>query len=270
MTTKAAAQKRTSLKDYGKVDKQYKQLGTASLEYILPSKHTKAFSLLHPDPDMGQRALRYCTNQKTPFMDEQDANATLGHIIFENGFFNAPANDPVLQWFLDIHPLNGRKFKEVDASKEAEEELAIMEKQDEAIEAYKRMDDEEIHTFARIMFGGSIDRKTILEKKVMLRKHAKNKPNEFLASFKDPELTHKSMVYKAFEQKVLEIKFGNQVFVNLPANKEKLMNLPKGSSSKKELLVASFLKEKENHDICKEIEEQLEIIENSKDPSDLV
>ena len=34
------------------------------------------------------RELRYATNMKSPFVDEQKGPVTLGHIVFEDGVFN--------------------------------------------------------------------------------------------------------------------------------------------------------------------------------------
>ena len=38
------------------------------------------------------RALRYARNQKSPFEDEQDGNAIVEPIVFEDGFLSVPKN----------------------------------------------------------------------------------------------------------------------------------------------------------------------------------
>ena len=56
------------------------------LTYTLPSKHTRRFPLLYFDREtMTQRELRYASNQASPFIDEQNGQATLEHIVFQNG-----------------------------------------------------------------------------------------------------------------------------------------------------------------------------------------
>ena len=61
----------------------------APLTFMLPSRNTKRYPLLWFDDDKGiNRPLRYAVNQKTPFEDEQDGNAIVEPIIFEDGFLH--------------------------------------------------------------------------------------------------------------------------------------------------------------------------------------
>ena len=77
------------------VDKVYKLTKEAApLSYMLPTRNTKRFPLLWFDENAGyNRALRYAKNQKTPFEDEQDGNAILEPVIFENGFLRVRCED---------------------------------------------------------------------------------------------------------------------------------------------------------------------------------
>ncbi len=55
---------------------------------MLASRNSRRFPLLWFDEEKGeQRALRYARNQQSPFEDEQDGNAILEPIVFEDGFF---------------------------------------------------------------------------------------------------------------------------------------------------------------------------------------
>ena len=109
-------------------DRNYRlKRGSAPLTFILPSKHTRRSPLLYFDEDKNQnRVLRYATNQNSPFEDEQDGNAIIAPIVFEDGFLSVPKTNPVLQQFLHYHPLNGKKFEEIDNEKDAQEELDYM------------------------------------------------------------------------------------------------------------------------------------------------
>ena len=50
---------------------------------MLPVRHTSKYPLLWFDENDGyNRELRYATNQKSPFVDEQSGVATLQHIFF--------------------------------------------------------------------------------------------------------------------------------------------------------------------------------------------
>jgi hypothetical protein len=106
-------------------NKIYKLKGEAApLSYTLPSRNTKRYPLLWFDETNNvNRPLRYAINQKSPFEDEQDGNAIVEPIIFENGFLSVPKNNPALQQFMHYHPLNGLTFIEVDNERDAEKEV---------------------------------------------------------------------------------------------------------------------------------------------------
>ncbi len=121
-------------------DKSYKlKKEVAPLSYMLPSRNSRRLPLLHFDTTEGiNKPLRYAVNQKTPFEDEQDGNAILEPIIFEDGFLFVPKNNPVLQEFLHYHPQNGSVFVEVDNEKDASKEVEILNVEvDALIEARK-------------------------------------------------------------------------------------------------------------------------------------
>ena len=107
------------------VAKSYKLTrNRAPLSFMLPVRHSKRFSLLHFDDKTGtNRELRYARNQKSCFVDEQDDNALLEPIIFEDGFLHVAKENQVLQEFLHYHPLNGKKFIEMDKAKDAAQEV---------------------------------------------------------------------------------------------------------------------------------------------------
>jgi hypothetical protein len=74
---------------------------TTPLSFMLSSRNTRRYPLLHFDEEKGvNRPLRYARNQKTPFEDEQDDNAILEPVVFEDGYLTVPKTNPVLQWFL--------------------------------------------------------------------------------------------------------------------------------------------------------------------------
>ena len=82
--------------------------------FTLKSKHTDKYPLLWFDPEKNeQRALRYATNQNTPFQDEQKGEVTLGHIMFRDGSLMVPKEHQALQKLLSIyHPDNCLRYNE--------------------------------------------------------------------------------------------------------------------------------------------------------------
>ena len=111
------------------VTKQYKlRRDIAPLCFMLNSNHNKRSPLLYFDEEQGiNRPLRYARNQKSPFEDEQDGNAILEPVVFEDGFLMVDRTNQVLQEFLSYHPGNGMIFEEIDDAKDAAEELEIEE-----------------------------------------------------------------------------------------------------------------------------------------------
>ena len=75
------------------------------LTLTIPSKHTQKHALLYFDSDQQrQRELRYATNMSSPFVDEQEGEATLGHIMFRDGKLTVPANKIALQKLFQFIP----------------------------------------------------------------------------------------------------------------------------------------------------------------------
>ena len=97
----------------------------APLSCIIPSRNSSRNPLLYFDEEKGyNRALRYARNQKSCFEDEQDGTAIVEPVIFTDGLLRVPKSNPILQEFLHYHPLNGKRFVEVDFSKDAAQQVA--------------------------------------------------------------------------------------------------------------------------------------------------
>ena len=94
-------------------DRQYYLTGNKSpLTYTIPARHTQRYPLVWFDESKGyERELRYATNQKSVFVDEQQGPVTLKHIVFEDGVLNVSKNKRALQEFLSIHPFMNVLFK---------------------------------------------------------------------------------------------------------------------------------------------------------------
>ena len=140
------------------VDKQYKLTReTAPLSLILASRHTTRFPLLHFDEDTGlNRPLRYARNQNSPFQDEQDDNAIVEPIVFEDGFLHVPKNNQVLQKFMDLHPGKGRIFIEVNKAKEAAELVEDLNLEVDALIEARQLTVDQVENVARVLFQNDV------------------------------------------------------------------------------------------------------------------
>jgi len=212
------------------VDKIYKLLNGTPLSYSLASRNHPRFPLMWFDETKNQnRALRYAINQKSPFEDEQDGNAIMEPIIFEDGFLSVSRTNPVLQEFLHYHPLNGVVFAEVDEQKEAGEEVADMNVEIDALIAARELSIEQIETLTRVMFGKdpSVVPTEILKRDILV--YAKSEPRDFLNILNDPELQFQARVRLFFENRLLALRNNDkEVWFNTSTNKKKMLSVPYG------------------------------------------
>ena len=239
-------------------DRIYKLKGAvAPLSYTLPSRNTRRYPLLWFDEENNvNRPLRYAVNQKTPFEDEQDGNAIVEPIIFENGFLRVPKNNPVLQEFLYYHPQNGRTFVEVDHEKDAAKEVESLSEEVDALIQARQLSIEQLETVSRVLFGKDPSRFTSAELKRDVLIYAKRDPKGFLNVLGDPMLKLQSNVHVFFENKLLTFRNGQkEVWFNTGSNKKKMLTVPYGQDPY--FTVADFLKSDEGIDALKMLESNL-------------
>jgi hypothetical protein len=239
------------------VDKVYKLKIGNPLSYTLASRNHPRFPLMWFDEKNNvNRALRYASNQKSPFEDEQDGNFIIEPIIFEDGFLRVPKNNPVLQQFLHHHPLNGTIFSEVDKEKDAAEEVQDLDLEIEALVEARQLSLDQIETLTRVMFGKDPSTVSTAELKRDILVFAKKDPKEFLNILNDPELKFQAKVRLFFENKLLILRNGEkEVWFNTATNKKKMLSVPFGEDPYE--MVAHFLQSDEGIDSLKMLEATL-------------
>ena len=238
------------------VDKIYKlRRDVAPLSYILPSRNSHRHPLMYFD-GTSNRALRYSPNQKTPFEDEQDKNVILEPIIFEDGFLKVPKTNPVLQWFLEIHPDNGKKFEVVDNEKDAEVELEVMNYEVDALIAAKQLGLNDLERIGRVILGRDVTKMSTAELKRDVLVYARNNPKGFLDTLNDPMTNMSATVALMFDKGLLGYRAGKDVHFNLPNNKKRMLTVPYGED--RDYIVASYLQSDEGLETFKLLEPMLE------------
>lgn len=235
-------------------DKVYKLKIGSPLSYSLASRNHQRFPLMWFDETKNQnRALRYAINQKSPFEDEQDGNAIIEPIMFEDGFLNVPRTNPVLQEFLHYHPLNGIVFAEIDEQKEANEEVEDMNIEIDALIAARELSIQQIETLTRVMFDKdpSIIPTEILKRDILV--YAKTEPIEFLNILNDPDLQFQAKIRLFFENRLLALRNNDrEVWFNTSTNKKKMLSVPFGEDPYD--VVGHFLQSDEGIDSLKMLE----------------
>jgi hypothetical protein len=236
------------------VDKVYRLKIGNPLSYTLASRNHPRFPLMWYDEKNNQnRALRYCTNQKSPFEDEQDGNFIIEPIIFEDGFLRVPKNNPVLQEFLHYHPLNGNIFVEVDKEKDAAAEVEDLNLEVEALIEARQLSLDQIETLTRVMFGKDPSTVSTAELRRDILVFAKRDPREFLNILNDPELKFQAKVRTFFENKLLILRNSDkEVWFNTATNKKKMLSVPFGEDPYE--MVAHYLQSDDGIDSLKMLE----------------
>jgi hypothetical protein len=236
------------------VDKVYKLKIGNPLSYTLASRNHPRFPLMWFDEKNNiNRALRYSTNQKSPFEDEQDGTAIIEPVIFEDGFLRVPRTNPVLQQFLHYHPLNGVIFGEVDKEKDAAAEVDDLNLEIEAMMEAKQLSIDQIETLTRVIFGKDPSTVSTAELKRDILIFAKREPKDFLNILNDPELKFQAKVRLFFENKLLILRNNDkEVWFNTSTNKKKMLSVPFGEDPYD--MVAHFLQSDEGLDSLKMLE----------------
>jgi hypothetical protein len=228
----------------------------APLSYMLSTRHSRRKPLLYFDGKIN-RALRYASNQKSPFEDEQDGNAILEPIVFENGFLSVPKENQVLQHFLSIHPSNGTVFIEVNKEQDAQGELETMNLEADAILAARSMDVSQMEMVARVMLDIDPDRLSSTELRRDMMILAKRYPADFLEAVEDPEMDMYSKVTLMIQKGILGLRNnGRNVHYNLKNNKKRMMTVPFGEDPK--TAIAAYLQSDEGIEVLKLLDKHLE------------
>lgn len=239
------------VKNVQPVDKVYKLLSGTPLSYTLASRNHPRFPLMwYDEKNNVNRALRYSVNQKSPFEDEQDGNAILEPIIFEDGFLRVPKTNPVLQQFLYYHPLNGKVFTEVDREKDAAAQVADLNVEVDALIEARQLTIDQIEMLTRVMFGKDPSTISTSELKRDILVYAKNDPQGFLNLLNDPDLKFLSKVRMFFDKKLLVLKNNEkEIWFNTSTNKKKMMSVPFGEDPHE--MAALFLQSDDGIDALK-------------------
>ena len=237
-------------------DKTYRLKGkTAPIVFILNSRNSRRKPLLHFDGERN-RPLRYSSNQRSPFEDEQDSNAIIEPVVFEDGMLFVPKTNPVLQQFLELHPANGTVFEEIDEERDASHDMEVLDAQLEAQVAARDLTIEMLETIGRIALSLNVDKMSTAELKRDVRLYARNNPEDFLDTLNDPMLKLQSLASNCFSEGLLTLKNkGKDIYFNLPSNKKKLLSIPFGDSPVHTL--ASFFQTDDGIELMSMLENKL-------------
>ena len=173
-----------------------------------------------------ERELKYCQNQKTPFVDEMKGDQRLEHIIFRNGMLFIEKEKTVLQKLLSLyHPDRNKMFYEEKPVAKAINQIAWLEMEIEALNAAKNIDIDMAEAIMRVEIGSKVSDMSSKELKRDLLLYAKRNPELFLELVADENVVLRNFGIRATEMGILKLSSDQRTFT-WGSNDRKLMNVP--------------------------------------------
>ena len=204
-------------------DRVYNLKGSKKpLSYMLRSSDLYWF-----DKEKGyERELKYCQNQKTPFVDEMKGDQRLEHIIFRNGSLFVEKEKTTLQKLLSLyHPNKDKVYTELEPEKEAASEIEILELEADAILMARDLDIDMAEAIMRVEKGSEVSKMSSKELKRDLLVFARNNPNLFLELANDDNVQLRNFGIRAVELGIIKISSDQRNFL-WGSNDRPIMTVP--------------------------------------------
>ncbi len=233
-------------------DRQYfLRKGNKPLSYTVKSANIYWF-----DEEKGfERELKYCSNQRTCFVDEMKGDQRLEHITFRAGILTVPREKVILQKLLSLyHPHRNKLFHEWKPEVEAIDEVESLELEIEALNAAKNLDIDMAEAVMRVEIGSKVSDMSSKELKRDLLLYAKRNPVLFLELVNDDNVQLRNFGIKATEMGILKLSSDQRTF-SWGSNDRKLMNVPFDEHPYSAL--AAWFKTDEGIEIYQNIEKRL-------------
>ena len=196
--------------------------GMSPLTYKIKSKGILWFD----ETTNENREIRYTSNQKSLFRDEQDNYARLEHIVFENGVLSVPRTQPLLQQLLSIyHPQRNGLWEELDPVQEAVDDLDAIEYELKAMKLVQELDVEHLEAILRTEVGSEVTTMSSKEIKRDCYLFAKSEPKLFIEVAEDDDIKLRNLANRCVEAGIVKLSEDNTVF-QWAANGKKIMTVP--------------------------------------------
>ena len=237
-------------------DRIYYLSGTSTpLTLTIPGKHTRKHALLYFDEKTGkQKEIRYATNHDSPFKEEQEGEATMGHIMFRNGDLRVGKEQQNLQKLLSLyHPLRNRLYKEYDPVEEAYDDLELLDLQTDAAVFAREMDIDDAEAILRVEIGSEVSKLSSKEIKRDLRLFANRNPELFLELAQDDNVGLRNTAIKAAEAGIITLSQDQRTF-SWASTGRKLMSVPFDENPYSAM--AAYFKTDEGMEVFRSIEKK--------------
>jgi len=173
-----------------------------------------------------ERELKYCSNQKTSFVDEMKGDQRLEHIIFRSGSLFVPKEKTILQKLLSLyHPHKDKLYTEYQPAKMAADEIEILNEQVDALTAARNIDIDMAEAIMRVEIGSEVSSLSSKELKRDLLLFARNNPKLFLELADDENVILRNFGIRAVENGILRLSQDQRNFL-WGSNGRKIMTIP--------------------------------------------
>ena len=225
------------------------------LTLTIPGKHTRKHALLYFDEKTRkQKEIRYATNHDSPFKEDQEGEATMGHIMFRDGDLRVPKEKQNLQKLLSLyHPLRNRLYQEYDPVEEAYDDLEQLDLQTDAAVFAREMDIDQAEAILRVELGSAVSELSSKEIKRDLRLFANRNPALFLDLAQDDNVELRNTAIKATEAGVISLSQDQRTF-SWASNGRKLMSVPFDENPYSAM--AAYFKTDEGMEVFRSIEKK--------------
>ena len=191
------------------------------------SRSIKSANIYYFDQEKGyERELKYCQNQKTPFVDEMKGDQRLEHIIFRSGSLLVEKEKVTLQKLLSLyHPNRDNIYEEYKPAALAAEEIDVLELQVDALTAARNVDIDMAEAIMRVEQGSKVSKLSSKELRRDLLVFARNNPKLFLELADDENVMLRNFGIRAVEAGILRLSSDQRNFL-WGSNGRKIMTIP--------------------------------------------
>ena len=191
------------------------------------SRSVKGANIHWFDEEKGyERELKYCSNQRTCFVDEMQGDQRMEHIVFRSGLLIVEKEKTVLQKLLSLyHPDRDTLFYEEKPVAQATSQIEYLEMEVEALNAAINLDIDMAEAVLRVESGSKVSDMSSKELKRDLLLYARRNPGLFLELVNDENVMLRNFGIKAVEMGVIKLSSDQRTFT-WASNNRKLMTVP--------------------------------------------
>ena len=191
------------------------------------TRSIKSSNIYYFDEQLGyERELKYCINQRTPFVDEMKGDQRLDHIVFRNGALHVTREKQTLQKLLSLyHPDKDVLYYEHKPVEIAAYQIDRLELEADAILMARQMDIDMAEAIMRVEKGSAVANLSSKELKRDLLLFARQNPDLFLELANDDNVQLRNFGIKAVEEGIISLSSDQRYFVWSSTNR-KIMTVP--------------------------------------------